>query len=84
MFSFIIRSTHVHCASMVEEPISLSFAFWPRSNIGTDKSAAYSGATIALFIPNSNSFICGASHRDAVSIIFYGLWYDSASGGLEP
>jgi len=25
---------------MVEEPISLSFAFRPRSNIGTDKSAA--------------------------------------------
>ena len=26
---------------MVEEPISLSFAFRPRSNIGTDKSAVY-------------------------------------------
>ena len=31
---------------MVEDAISLSLAFWPRSNIGTDKSAGQSGATL--------------------------------------
>ena len=44
---------------MVEEPISLSFAFRPRSIIGTDKSAAWSGATLrhmhSRYLPNSNS-----------------------------
>ena len=44
---------------MVEEPISLSFAFRPQSNIGTDKSAAESGATLwhmhSLYLPNTNS-----------------------------
>ena len=44
---------------MVEEPISLSFAFRPRSNIGTDKSAAESGATLrhmhSRYLPNSSS-----------------------------
>ena len=42
--------------------------------IGTDKPAAQSGATLrhmhSRYSPNSNSFICGASHRDAVSTIF--------------
>ena len=59
---------------MVEEPISLSLAFRPRSNIGTDKSVAWSGATPqhmhSRYLPNSNSFICGVSHREAVSTIF--------------
>ena len=58
----------------VEEPISLSFTFRPRCNIGTDKSAAQSGATLrhmhSRYLPNSNSLICGASHREAVSTIF--------------
>ena len=35
------------------------FAFRPRFNIGTDKSAAYSGATLlhihSRYLPNSNS-----------------------------
>ena len=70
----IIKSTHVHCTYMVEEPISFSFAFRPRSNIGTDKSAAQSGTNLrhmhSRYLPNSNSFICGASHREAVSTIF--------------
>ena len=61
---------------MVEEPISLSFAFRPRSYIGTYKSAAYSDATLrhmhSRYLPNSNSSICGASHREAISTIF---WY---------
>jgi hypothetical protein len=34
--NIIIRSKHVHCRS------PFLFAFRPRSNIGTDKSAAYS------------------------------------------
>ena len=61
---------------MVEEPISLSFVFRPRSNISTykDKSAAYSGATLrhmhSQYLPNSNSFIyafiCEATHSLAV------------------
>ena len=44
---------------MVEEPISLSFAFRPRSNIGTLKSSAKSGATLrhmhSRYLLNSNS-----------------------------
>jgi hypothetical protein len=59
---------------MVEEPISLSFAFRPRSNIGPDKSAAQSGATQrqmhSRYLPNPNTFKCVASHREAVSTIF--------------
>ena len=49
---------------MVEEPISFLIVFRPRSNIGTDKSAAYSSATLrhmlSLYLPNSNS-LCEAS-----------------------
>ena len=59
---------------MVEEPISLSFAFRPRFNIGTDKSAAYLATTLryihSRYLPNSNLFKCLASQREAVSIIF--------------
>ena len=59
---------------MVDKPISLSFAFRPRSNIVTDRSAAQSGATLlhmhSRYLPNSNSFIYGASHREAVSTFF--------------
>ena len=59
---------------IVEEPISLSFASRPRFNIGTDKSAALSSATLrhihSRYSPNSNSFICGASHREADITIF--------------
>ena len=44
---------------MVDEPISFSYAFRPRSNISTDKSAAYSGATLrhmhSRYLPNSKS-----------------------------
>ena len=62
----------VQCRYMVEEPISLSVA--ARSNIGTDKSAAYSSATLrhmhSCYLPNPNSFICEASHREAVSTTF--------------
>ena len=42
---------------MVEDPISLSFSLRPRSNISTDKSAAYSSATLRVYLPNSNSFL---------------------------
>ena len=46
---------------MVEEPISLSFAFRPRSNIGIDKYAAQSGAILrhmhSRYLPSSSSFI---------------------------
>ena len=56
-----------------EEPNSLSFAFPPRFNIGTDKSAAQSGATLrhmhSRYFPNSISFICRASNRGALSNI---------------
>ena len=56
---------------MVEEPISLSFAFRPLSNIGTDKSAAQSGATLrhmhSHYLPNSNSLYV---------ILFYGILCD--------
>ena len=71
---------------MAEEPISLSFAFWPRSNIGTDESAAQSGATLirVIYLTQTHIHICGTTHREAVRTIFKGLWYDSASGGLEP
>ena len=69
---------NVHTLSMVEEPISLSFAFWPRFNIGTDKSGAQSGATLwhihLSYLPNSNSFLCGASHTEAVSTFFGITW----------
>ena len=58
----------VQCTYMVEEPIFLSFAFRPRFNIGTDKRAEKSGATLrhmhSRYSPKSNPFICGASHRD--------------------
>ena len=58
---------------MVEKPISRSFVFRPQSNIGTDKFAALAGATLrhmhSRYLPKSNSFICGASHREAVSTI---------------
>ena len=58
---------------MVEELISLSFAFWSWSNIGTDRSATQSGPTLqhmhSHYLPNSNLCICGASHREAVSTI---------------
>ena len=44
---------------MVEELISLSFAFRPRSNIGTDKFAQLSDATLrnmlSRYLPSSNS-----------------------------
>ena len=50
-----------------------SFAFRPLFNIGTDKSAAKSGATLrhmhSRYLPNSNSFICGASQREAVPFL---------------
>ena len=53
---------------MVEKPIFHSFLFWPPSNIETDKSAAKLGATPrhihSRYLPNLNSFMCRASHRD--------------------
>ena len=56
---------------MVEETISLSFAFRLRSNIGTNKSScSIVGRNPTAYVPNSNLFICGAKHREAVSTIF--------------
>ena len=58
---------------MVEEPISISFAFRPRSNIGTDKSAAQSGATLrhiqSRYLPNSNSLY--VEHHTEMQLILF-------------
>ena len=52
----------LHTLYMIKEPISLSFVF------------ALSGATLLLiqqrYLPNSISFICRASDREAVNTIF--------------
>ena len=62
---------------MIEEPISLSFAFRPRSNICTDKSAAQSGATLrhmhSRYLPNSNSLY--VEHHTEKSLVLLGLWW---------
>ena len=56
---------------MVEEPISLSFAFRPRSNIGTDKAAAWSGATLrhmhSRYLSNSN--LLYVEHRTEMQLV---------------
>ena len=62
------------------------FAFRTRPNIGTDKSAAESGATLqhmhSRYLPNSN--LLYVEHHTEKQYHFLSLWYDPTSGGLEP
>ena len=76
------------CTLYVQELISLSYyvsamvQIWVQTNLQHSQVQPLRHM-YSHYLPDSNSFICGASHREAIIIIF-SLWYESASGGLEP
>ena len=74
---------HTWSTNIVKEPISFSNALQPQSNISTDVSAAYSGATLrrmntCVISLTQTLYLLSSQYH------FWCLWCDSSTVGLEP
>ena len=71
----IIRSTHVHSNGRgADLPFFLRFdhsSILVKINLQHSQALPYGICIMhSCYVPNPNSFICGTSHREAVSTIF--------------